>query len=377
MSKSHFFPNCVLCLPLLLLYAQANGADPADQTLPPVVVTATRSAQSSFDVPAFDRRGSVSMTERIRSASIRPNILQASPACSHATARIMRRTNRFRFAASARARHSACAACACIPTAFRQQCRTARARCRISVSVRPIASKCCAVRFRRYTAIHRAASSRFSPPMATDPPELRFGLNGGSYGTYRLDANARGRDGMLGYNVDLSQFYTDGYRGHSRAERENGNAKFNVDLGDGRKLTLIANTVALPNADDPLGLTRAQFDTDPRAPQPVAVQFDTRKSVHQEQGGAIYEQSLSDSQGIRVLGYYGQRDVQQFQSIPVATQQKANQPRRRDRPGWWLWRHRRALDLSRRTRRQAFRPCGRGQLRPSGPASPRLQQFLR
>ncbi|MFT3791101.1 MAG: TonB-dependent receptor [Rudaea sp.] len=159
-----------------------------------------------------------------------------------------------------------------------------------------------------------------------DRPEWRFDATGGSYGTLHLDANARGREGMVGYNVDLSQFHTDGYRGHGYAERSNGNAKFALDLGAGRKLTLLANTVALPNADDALGLTRAQFEIDPRQPVAVAAQFDTRKSVHQQQGGAIYEQTLGDTQSLRVLGYVGHRDVEQFQSIPVATQKAATSP---------------------------------------------------
>lgn len=160
----------------------------------------------------------------------------------------------------------------------------------------------------------------------SDQPELNFDANGGSYGTLRLGANARGKNGLFGYNVDLSQFHTDGYRGHGYAERTNGNAKFTFDLGEGRKFTLLANTVALPNADDPLGLTRAQFETDPRQPVASAAQFDTRKSVHQQQGGAIYEQPLSDTQSLRVLGYLGHRGVEQFQSIPVATQKAPTSP---------------------------------------------------
>ncbi|HZP67824.1 MAG TPA: TonB-dependent receptor [Rudaea sp.] len=158
------------------------------------------------------------------------------------------------------------------------------------------------------------------------PPDFRGSLGGGSYGTWRAAADVRGSDGALGYNVDLSHFYTDNYRGHGRAERENGNAKLVYRFDDDRKFTLLANTVALPNADDPLGLTRAQFAADPRQPQAAAVQFDTRKSVHQEQGGAIYEQSLTSTQSIRVLGYYGERNVQQFQSIPVATELKPTSP---------------------------------------------------
>ena len=160
----------------------------------------------------------------------------------------------------------------------------------------------------------------------TDPPELKAGFDGGGYGTYKFDLNARGLNGALGYNVDLSQFYTDGYRAHSRAERENGNAKFDIRLDGDRKLTVILNTVALPNADDALGLTRAQFETDPRQAQAAAVQFDTRKSVHQSQVGANYEQTLDVDQSVRVMSYFGQRDVQQFQSIPVSTELKPTSP---------------------------------------------------
>jgi iron complex outermembrane receptor protein len=160
----------------------------------------------------------------------------------------------------------------------------------------------------------------------SENPEWIGGVGGGSYGTYRLAGGARGANGALDYNVSVSQFYTDGYRGHGRAQRENGNAKINIHLDGDRKLTLLLNTVALPNADDPLGLTRAQFDADPRQPQAVAAQFDTRKTVHQAQGGAIYEQTIDANQSLRLLGYYGQRDVQQFQSIPIATQLRPTSP---------------------------------------------------
>ena len=160
----------------------------------------------------------------------------------------------------------------------------------------------------------------------TAPSELRAGLDGGYWGTYRIGLGARGSDGMLGYNVDLSHFYTDNYRGHGRAERTNGNARLDVRFDDERKLTLLANTLNQPNADDPLGLTRSQFDSDPRQPQPVAVQFDTRKGVRQDQVGAIYEQAFAGDQNLRVLGYYGQRDIEQFQAIPLSVQAKPTSP---------------------------------------------------
>jgi iron complex outermembrane receptor protein len=154
----------------------------------------------------------------------------------------------------------------------------------------------------------------------TDPGQFKFGLVGQSYDTWRASVNARGVAGPADFNVDLTHFETGGYRDHSEAQRESGNGKLNIRIGDGGKLTLLFNTVNIPGAQDPLGLTRAQFEADPRSVASAAEQFNTRKSVQQSQGGAIYEQAFGGGNTLRVTGYYGQRDVTQFLSIPVAPQ---------------------------------------------------------
>ena len=154
----------------------------------------------------------------------------------------------------------------------------------------------------------------------SDPPRIGLDLVGGSYGVWRASANARGLSGDFGYNLDVTHFQTDGYRDHSAAERESGNAKLTWKIGEGGKLTLLANTLSLPNAQDPLGLTHAQFDADPTQVTASAIQFNTRKSVHQSQGGAIWDQDLGSGNSLRVLGYYGNRGVQQFLSVPVSAQ---------------------------------------------------------
>lgn len=154
----------------------------------------------------------------------------------------------------------------------------------------------------------------------TDPSQVSVGLAGGSDGVFRASANARGVNGPVDYNLDVTHFQTDGYRDHSAAERESGNAKVGIRIGDGGKLTLLLNTVSLPGAQDPLGLTHEQFDTDPTGVASVAEQYNTRKSVHQVQGGAIYDQDLGGGHSLRVLGYYGHRDIEQFLSVPVSAQ---------------------------------------------------------
>ncbi len=154
----------------------------------------------------------------------------------------------------------------------------------------------------------------------SEPPEIIGNVGAGSHGAWRLDAGARGTRGDLGYNVDLSQFHADGYRDHSSAKRINSNAKLDFKIGNGGELTLLANTVFMPLAQDPQGLTQQQYASDPHQAAPSALTYDTRKSVHQNQGGAVYTQQLDGDQSLRLLAYYGQRGVQQFLSVPVGAQ---------------------------------------------------------
>ena len=228
---------------------------------------------AGVDRPHRRRRRSATPARR----STSPRASAASPACSRATARTTRRTCRSRCAASAPARPSASAACASTSTASRRRCPTARARSPTSTSARPTASRSCAGRSRRSTATPRAASSRCSPKRAAARRPSAPASAGGSYGALRFGLKASGGVGGFGYVVSGSTFRIDGYREHSAAERNIGNAKLTW-RDDANRVTLVVNSVALPKAQDPLGLTRAQFDADPRGVDPAAIAFDTRKT---------------------------------------------------------------------------------------------------
>ncbi|MGH8278930.1 MAG: TonB-dependent receptor family protein, partial [Gammaproteobacteria bacterium] len=152
------------------------------------------------------------------------------------------------------------------------------------------------------------------------PPEVVGSLGTGSFNARHLDLGVRGGHDGFGYNPDLSDFHTDGFRAHSHAQRLNGNAKLDFTLGTGGKLTVLLNTVSLPEAQDPQGLTWQQFEADPAQAAPSALTYNTRKSVHQSQAGAVYTQTIDEHQSLRFMVYNGQRTVQQFLSIPVTAQ---------------------------------------------------------
>lgn len=154
-------------------------------------------------------------------------------------------------------------------------------------------------------------------------PGISGGVAGGSYGTARADIGAAGSQGIADYNLHFTHFQTDGYRDHASARRESLNGKANFQLGQYGKLSLMSNYLSAPFVQDPMGLTPIAYNKDPRQVDPAANTFNTRKSTQQAQLGAVYEYQLTDAQTLRVLGYYGQRQIEQFLSIPITPSQTA------------------------------------------------------
>ncbi len=163
--------------------------------------------------------------------------------------------------------------------------------------------------------IPEAGTTQFTPSFAA-----------GSEGVSRMGLKLKGASESAGYLFSTSHFETDGYRNHSAAKRDLANAKVSIKVDPNSQVTLIGNYVNLPKADDPLGLTRSQFNGDPRSVDASALQFNTRKNLTQTQGGAIYERKLDDVNSLRGMIYAGSRSTQQYQSIPVATQLAATSP---------------------------------------------------
>jgi iron complex outermembrane receptor protein len=151
-------------------------------------------------------------------------------------------------------------------------------------------------------------------------PALSFGVAGGSDGVRRYAAKLSGAQGTVGYVLDASRFETDGYRAHSAAQRDLGNAKLSWHTDPDGKLTVVANSVDVPLAQDPLGLTRAQFEADPRGVDAAALNFDTRKTYNQTQLGATYERKLDARNAFAWMVYGGTRHTGQYQAIPTGPQ---------------------------------------------------------
>jgi len=146
------------------------------------------------------------------------------------------------------------------------------------------------------------------------------GVAFGSDGVQRENTKVSGRSGALGYVLSASHFQTDGYREHSAAQRDIQNAKLTFGSDELGKFTFIANSVTLPEAQDPLGLTRALYAANPRGVDPAAIAFNTRKSIDQSQFGLVWERTLDAENALRVMVYDGHRNTEQFQAITVGAQ---------------------------------------------------------
>lgn len=151
------------------------------------------------------------------------------------------------------------------------------------------------------------------------PPTVMPSLAVGSDGLVRPGLRISGSTPALGYVVSANRFSTDGWREHSSAARGLANARLDIKRAEGSEWTVVANTVEL-RADDPLGLTRAQFEAAPRSADASATLFNTRKTVRQSQLGLIHEGRLAGGERLRLMVYGGQRDTEQFQAIPTAPQ---------------------------------------------------------
>ena len=152
---------------------------------------------------------------------------------------------------------------------------------------------------------------------ATPSGEAEFSV--GSYDTWRGGLRFGGQWGPLNAIGELSRFETDGYRDHGAARRDHLNAKLRYRVSPDTSLTLVANSLRQPDTEDPLGLTRAQFDADPRQAVANAFVFNTRKTVNQDQLGTTLSQRVGRGR-VEATLYGGERFVEQFLAIPLFVQ---------------------------------------------------------
>ncbi len=154
--------------------------------------------------------------------------------------------------------------------------------------------------------------------------ELQADVDVGSFGFRQGRVSAQS---PLGGGWDLrgsfSAMSSDGFRPQSAAEKRQGSLRLGW-RGARDELTVLLGTLEQP-ADDPLGLSRAQFELGPRETAAVAQQYKTRKTLSQTQLGASWRHRFDEGawREVRATAYVGQRGVTQYLAIAPAVQTPA------------------------------------------------------
>lgn len=154
---------------------------------------------------------------------------------------------------------------------------------------------------------------------------IQVGLNAGSHHKQQANIQLQGgseQANQPAYVISSSYFDTDGFRDHSAAQKVLNNAKLTWNLEDGSKINWVMNRVDI-DADDPQGLSREQWKTNPKQVNDRTNTYNVRKEIEQTQTGLTWTKPLNDQQELYSMFYLGNRQVVQYQSIPKGPQANA------------------------------------------------------
>lgn len=156
----------------------------------------------------------------------------------------------------------------------------------------------------------------------TGNPSVSVGFNTARFAKQQTSFQLQGGSkaaSLPAYNISSSYFDTNGYREHSDARKVLNNAKFTWDLNDGSTLNWVLNQVRI-RAADPGGLTRKQWQENPRQVAQNVRDYNMRKEIDQSQTGLTWDKSINEHNSLYAMAYAGRRHVVQYQSIPVKAQ---------------------------------------------------------
>lgn len=146
----------------------------------------------------------------------------------------------------------------------------------------------------------------------------------GSYDTKRNILEAAGKSEGIEYLLNISNFESNGYRDHSSSDKQMATAKFKFNISEDTKLTTLVNWFE-QDAQDPLGLPRNATANDPSAfsnPKAVpnsALRANTRVSRSHTQVGFNLEHAFNDNNSITFVNYVGTRENLQYLSTSPTT----------------------------------------------------------
>ncbi|MDW3645791.1 MAG: TonB-dependent receptor [Bacteroidia bacterium] len=139
-------------------------------------------------------------------------------------------------------------------------------------------------------------------------PFVEARISAGSYNFQKYQAKAGFRYGKFSGLIYGSHTQTDGYRSHSEMESTLLNGRFRYEWDSLTSLTLFANYVNSPLANDPGGVDSTAFTDNPRDARQRNVDFDGGESVEQGRIALNFQKGISDNQRLNIRAYHLSRD---------------------------------------------------------------------
>lgn len=154
-------------------------------------------------------------------------------------------------------------------------------------------------------------------------PKIGGSVMFGSYDTKRQILEAAGTSENIEYFVSTSNFETNGYRDHGSGQKQAATANIKFNISDATKLTALVNWFD-QKAEDPLGLTRAEAFSDPRMAAPSAITSNTRVYRQHTQAGFNLSHAFNENNSLSIMTYIGNRENEQYLSLPSSPPVNAN-----------------------------------------------------
>ncbi|MFP4610430.1 MAG: TonB-dependent receptor family protein [Thiohalophilus sp.] len=147
-------------------------------------------------------------------------------------------------------------------------------------------------------------------------PFARADAQAGGFGLRRGHAALADQSDQLAFRVAATRLHQDGYRDQSAVERRNASLQLDYQQGS-REWFAILNHLDNPRAEDPGGLTREQWQSDPEQAAPLAAGMDAGQRVDQNIASLGVVQRFDDpDHQLRVQGWLTERDFQQQLPFP-------------------------------------------------------------
>jgi iron complex outermembrane receptor protein len=163
---------------------------------------------------------------------------------------------------------------------------------------------------------------------APKTPEVGATVMFGSDDTKREILNAAGTSENIGYLLNVSNYETDGSREHDAGKKQQVTAKFKIHLDEDTNVTALVNWFD-QKAQDPLGLGRTisgepSAFINPEKAVASATQSNTRVERSHTQIGINLEHALNANNSVNLMAYVGTRENLQYLALPSTTPVFAN-----------------------------------------------------